>query len=468
LLFGWPATASARTWSLIDGLNVLMLHSWVPIEQVYFSANISSWSISDEWSFYILFIFLLPSWRRLQTAALAGGLLLIVALSAGSALAGVPGFGNPTPWRVDRMGLLCIFPLARLFEFMLGMATAELWRRAAPRRTGALRGTVVEAAAFGLATAAMYASGALAKAARNLPVVGDGVQAWLLISGATCLPFALLIAVLASQRGWLSRLLACKLLVLLGEISFSIYLLHMTILSWFVQHVTAFDDLPGWALYALAWLILLLGSHLLWAGVEKSLRAWIVGLWPAPGAVRRPSRARSFWGRPSAPGWGGLTLEALALTGLLGGTAWWAARPTIYRLSPSRALATAQQGWPAARDVRFGDRLTLRAAQIKRTPAGLRVQLTWQNLEKPPSDLVVRLAFFGPGEKLTCQVDHPLNQEPAAATAVLWAESEAAPAWLVAEARTLALVVFSPTTGALPIDRGPSNATGCALLVPTP
>jgi peptidoglycan/LPS O-acetylase OafA/YrhL len=453
---------------LTGGLNLLLLHSWVPIHQVYVSWNGVSWSISTEFAFYLAFAALLPCWRRVWPAALAVALALAAGLITVALWAGLPEMGDFRAISPNADGLLYTHPLARLFEFFLGMAAARLWQRVEPRlQTGRTVGTLLELAALALAVAAMYYSSAAAEAAGRLPWPGEAGRIWLAPAGLAVVPFALLIAVLACERGWVSRLLAWRPFVLLGEISYAVYMLHPIPASWYHLHVTAFDEVPGWRVYLAYWVVVLLGSHLLWAGVERPLRAWIVGLWPAPGAPRRTARAgRSLWERLTTPGPVGLLAEAALLAavvvpvlgrGMPG--------PAVRPLDLGAAAVLAQHCPTEARDARFGGRLALRGAEVARTTFGLRVKLAWQTLGGPPENLTVRVQGLGPGGELRWQCDRPAG--PPAAGGALWLQKESLPAWTVGDSVNVAVSAFSPSA-TLPIDRGPRGYSGYALLLPLP
>jgi peptidoglycan/LPS O-acetylase OafA/YrhL len=439
-----------------------MLHAWVPIHRVYFSGNHPSWSISVELGFYLCFAALHPRWRKCWPAALAAALALVAALVVFCRLASLERWGDGESWRATGTGLLYTFPPARLFEFLLGVTAAHLWRRFEPGwKFGRWIGTALELTALVLAVAAMYWSQAPAEAAAGVLWAGEHAQVWLIGSGLVCVPFALLIVVLACERGWLSRLLAHKTLVLLGEISFALYLLHAVVLSWYQFHATAFDELPGWLVYLGVWAVLLLGSHLLWAGLERPMRGWIVGLWPAPGGKPKATAP--------ARGWRLLAAEAALLAALLALAGYTAARPSVGYVGPGDALALARRGSAAARDAHFGGRLALRGADVARTPLGLRVRMAWQSLLDQPADLSVRLVLLGPAGEVRCLWDRPPDQRaPAMPGGVLWRQKESVPAWMIEGVQTVGVAVVSPTAGVLPVDRGPRDPTGYILLLPAP
>jgi peptidoglycan/LPS O-acetylase OafA/YrhL len=85
---------------------------------------------------------------------------------------------------------------------------------------------------------------------------------------------------MALELGLLSRLLAFPLLVLLGEISYSLYLIHQIALRYYAQHAPALALIPGWIAYSLFWALTLLAAYVSWAVVERPARRFLVSLWP--------------------------------------------------------------------------------------------------------------------------------------------------------------------------------------------
>ncbi len=201
--------------------KLTMLDSWVPIRGVLQSWNNVSWSISTEAAFYAAFPWLLVAvrWNAAVTLALAA-----------VAAAAVPAFGEAIGLSLqsaDRLtptlaNLGSYNPLARGFEFVLGMTAHGVWRRrVAP---GALSGagwTLAEAGVFvALATWLIVAVPFLDARSRG------PLHVWFHVAGS-CWAFALALPILAGGRGAIARALSRRPLVRLGEISFAFYMFHM-------------------------------------------------------------------------------------------------------------------------------------------------------------------------------------------------------------------------------------------------
>ncbi len=208
-------------------VNLALLHSWVPDSHWYFNLVGPSWSLSDEAFFYAAFAGLaLLSTRRLGwgVAALAVGITAMVGWRVAHGQGGIArGDGlSLTHW------LSYILPVTRLLDFTGGML---LHRWLARRDVG---GTMQELAALALLLAAVLAFPALGMA-----------EAWRM-QLAYLPPMLLVVAMFAGGKGAVSRVLARSTkLVLLGDASFALYLIHLPIITWVFAYWEAMDDQPS-------------------------------------------------------------------------------------------------------------------------------------------------------------------------------------------------------------------------------
>lgn len=181
--------------------SLLLLQSWFPFTGIYGVANSPSWSISNEAFFYALFPLLLGiRWKVLGFWFLGVlGLALLWPNWPLSQALWVDGRQiMPTSW------LFYIFPPARLFEFALGIALARL-----PGRTG----TASELGSISLfAASVVFASmvkGSIAAAILFVPA-----SAWVIYA-------------FSGSEGILARALSWRPLVVLGDASFALYMIHV-------------------------------------------------------------------------------------------------------------------------------------------------------------------------------------------------------------------------------------------------
>ena len=199
--------------------NLALLQSWVPQVTWYFSLNEPSWSLSDELFFYAMFVWL--AFLPLRKLAGFGSLLLLgnlamvlwlISHGQGAITHDVPE-GESTLTRTH--WLTYIAPLPRLLDFVVGMLVYRLpYHRLT--RPGA---TALEAGAIALLLGAMVAYPLL-----MVPDIWRMQLAYLPL-------MALVIWSFGSGGGRLSDFLArSPTLVLLGDASFALYLIHLPII----------------------------------------------------------------------------------------------------------------------------------------------------------------------------------------------------------------------------------------------
>lgn len=222
------------------------------------SVNPVTWSISCEAFFYLLFPLLirpvhaLPARLLWPVIALVAGLVVTMPLVA-MAVTDEAAPGSWSPLSTERWWLIYFFPPVRLLEFTLGVVLAravqlERWP------TLRLRWPL-------LALAGVFA------ARPQLPEE----YVW---GAATCLPVAALIPVIATRdvqgRGnWLGR----RGLVVLGEASFALYMVHFPVLYAIRVRLDqrTFDTVTATALSLVVSALCVAVSLLLWRGVEMPM-----------------------------------------------------------------------------------------------------------------------------------------------------------------------------------------------------
>ena len=245
--------------------NLTLVQSWSPDPECYFSFNSPAWSLSVEVFLYACFPLLVWQWRRAWWVALPLALFLRLKL---------PG------WRSHAE----VYPPTYLFEFTLGVAAASVHRWLAPRI--ALSGptaTGLELLALGLLLHVQLYPPAL-------------MPHWALVAS---LASAVTVLVFALRAGWLSRPLSATWLVVLGEASFALYMVHQVVLRAWLAHLKgSLDPWPFYVSYLVVSVLLALG---LWRWLERPARSWIMARWPAPRDVPAEPRASPDATR-SAPG----------------------------------------------------------------------------------------------------------------------------------------------------------------------
>lgn len=274
----WFVGNQSGHWLRISTANILLLHAWIPSPGFFFSFNSVSWSISAEVFFYLMFPILRHRW---STTWHWKSLLVLVVSCAILTLAtarGVPDADFSQPMEISSTGIAYISPFVRIVEFVTGMLVASVFIRFQDsNRGGRISWTAAEFVAVGLIPAMWVLT-------RSLPVrlAGHdlGASAWPIFA-AHCgaFPaFALMIFVMAFGRGALSGALSWRPLVLLGEASFALYLVHQLIISYFYLNRPMFNRVPDAVLLVAYWSICIGSAFALWHFIEKPARNHIRGL----------------------------------------------------------------------------------------------------------------------------------------------------------------------------------------------
>ncbi len=226
-------------------LALLLVQNWGFTDNLNW--NFPSWSISTEFFAYLLFPFLALAFQRVLRSIVGG---LIVSAAAYIAvflvfdLNGEPSLSGSIP----TLGLpRCVL------EFIAGMAAASLFARIGSNRRHAV-GWAALAASAGL-----FAS------------LGFGVQDYAVAPLAGSLLVAGLACELPAFRG-----LRHKAAVYLGEISYSIYILHIFIRELFQFVLTDATGEMSWLVAALYVVVLIAGAAVMYELVEKPVRGAVV------------------------------------------------------------------------------------------------------------------------------------------------------------------------------------------------
>ncbi len=248
--------------------NVLLVHGWIPSWPWYFSYNSVSWSVSTELFFYMSFPFLIRRWDQSWWWKWLGSALLIFGLIWLGKAAHLPTMSHKDMPTVH--GLLYTNPLARLFEFVTGMVTYSAFRRLRPLAgsAGVPLFTALELLVMGVAVYSVVSSRLLILLA---PIFGRAGSEWLgHSSDAFVFPFVVL--VFAFGKGIASSFFASAPLVFLGEISYSIYLLHFLVFESYARRWGVTGTSPDYFGFAVCVAVTMVGAATMWAFVEVPCR----------------------------------------------------------------------------------------------------------------------------------------------------------------------------------------------------
>lgn len=211
---------------VIGVLNAGLLQSFYPKKHVFFSFNSVSWSVSVEAFFYLVFPFLCMIIRPPRNAKLFFPITVALLLAVRT---------WPSHWAQGRFSedavfwISDVFPPSRLAEFILGILLYHLFSRApmSPSGSGRLLFASMEWLLAGSMAAVLLVPG----------------LAWQLDRSVLTLLMGLIVLVFAYGAGLLSRLLSLPQAVLLGEASYSLYMLHRSVI-WAAERSKVFTHTP--------------------------------------------------------------------------------------------------------------------------------------------------------------------------------------------------------------------------------
>ena len=276
-----PAPASAGT--VVS--NLLLVQSWPPTTTVPVFFNPVAWSLSVEVAFYVALPVLL--WFAARYPGVGPRAVALLAVGLWLAHFGFVWWHSQHlgPWAL----YLCnLCPPVRLAEFAFGLLLGLGFVRSGAARVGPpdartrARWTALEVAAVVLVGLLVYHA--------------HRVSVLLRLSGYYTPALVLVVAVFARQRGALSGLLAGRVPVFLGEVSFAFFLLH----GFVFVHLG--DRLPLDGLGSVGHSAVMIAVALLLSAVvnrcyEAPVRAWLVGGQPRTGAGSRGSLLSRLVGR---------------------------------------------------------------------------------------------------------------------------------------------------------------------------
>jgi peptidoglycan/LPS O-acetylase OafA/YrhL len=247
--------------------NLFLVHSLVPSWDAWFSFNSVSWSISAEAAFYAVFPWLLR-WLSVRKLLVWGAGTLAFAAAWSILRPHVTMDDGATHF------LFYIAPPLRLFEFAAGVMMGLRFSRVP-------LGIMAELGALALAllcVGALYLNPPAAFAASIMFIPGA----------------AALVYVFSRSTGPLAVALSTPGMVLLGDASFSLYMIHLLVRR-YVEHWTAWTP----TIAAIAAGTSVLASIALYVGFEKPAQRFLLRLrlhrttsmFPPSPPSRKPSRA---------------------------------------------------------------------------------------------------------------------------------------------------------------------------------
>jgi peptidoglycan/LPS O-acetylase OafA/YrhL len=247
-------------------LNISLLQSWFAPNEIHFAFNSVSWSISSLAFFYMAFAFIQCNFKRCFLIACFISLLSLV-LSGWYAACHHIDIAK-TQW------LLQIFPANRLAVFLFGMIFAKSHFRLCARfeHINIVPASILELLAI-LLVADRLSSCILINHLLKIVFTITGLSgqfALQIIDGYLFMPimFGTLLLIFSMQQGIISMLLSKRPFVILGELSFAVYLFHQLVFR-ALSVLKAKTDMSTALSLALACTATMVLSYLIFRYVEQ-------------------------------------------------------------------------------------------------------------------------------------------------------------------------------------------------------
>jgi peptidoglycan/LPS O-acetylase OafA/YrhL len=257
--------------------SLVLLQGWDPMHLLYL--NGPGWSLSDEAFFYALFPALIPLVARVRTRHL---LALIAGLCAVALLPPLlyaifrpDGAHVANLWDAFWFQMTYYCPLLRLPDFVVGVALG--WLFVQRQREGTTVAPSIARLKPGVGESIVLLALTMLVIIGVIPVLLPSLALDPLLDTLLLPVMAALIYTTAWSQGSIARVLGSGPLVLLGEASYGLYILHWPLWIWYTrllhQPSTGYlPRLPSLALFAL-YLVMLIGlSVACFRFVETPLR----------------------------------------------------------------------------------------------------------------------------------------------------------------------------------------------------
>ena len=275
-----PERARVTPDSLLPTLaNLTLTQSWIPKAAYFFSYNSVSWSISTEVFFYLLFPFLAKNLVRTWHWKLLGVLAAAIAVLFLASTHLVQPYNPEKPYQASMMGVTYISPFLRIVEFFLGMLTALAFSKskAMLEKIKVATWTILELGALALVAPMAYLSNSAIALLRGSPLHSEPLAEYLTHAGGAP-AFMVVIFFTAFGKGFIAKFLTWRPLVILGEASFALYLVHQIFIGWYFLNTPKLTEIPNNVIFAAYWIASILTSMLLWRYIETPMRQRIKAL----------------------------------------------------------------------------------------------------------------------------------------------------------------------------------------------
>ena len=239
--------------------NFLMLQSWIPFKSIYFSGNAVSWCLSDMMFFYAIFPLLVKYIKILSKIKLTIISIIIFATYLTAVICIPEEYSHQ---------ILYISPLFRLLDFIIGIGIYNIYiyygkniSKCITTSTASLIEICCIILLCGVVLLYKHVHINYMYALINMFVVG----------------FLILITLtLDCKTGTIFNILRNKLLLKMGEVSFSFYMIHVLAMSIFNRIIAKYNITIDWELKLFIYFIIIsIASIIIYNYFEKPVSKYL-------------------------------------------------------------------------------------------------------------------------------------------------------------------------------------------------
>ena len=244
-------TSGALDWCQHFFASFILVNAYVPRVDYFFSFNSPSWSLGCEQLFYFCFPLIIPFLNSKRNLCITLFICLLVMLT-----------GMHLTAEEQIKAYWYVNPITRLPDFFVGVLLYQFYRSIFNKKTSYSTGTLLEIGVVILFFVFYFCAADIPKVYRY------SCYYWL--------PVSLVILIFALQRGYISRLLSNRVLVIGGEISYSFYLIHLFIILTYLQMATLYQWHIHWMISVpVIFCITIALSLLSYYYFEKPANRWV-------------------------------------------------------------------------------------------------------------------------------------------------------------------------------------------------
>jgi len=215
-------------------LNLVALQAWVPAVPYAMFWNTPAWSVAAEFFFYATFPFVTVAIARRVRSPGALAVAFVAAIVLGAALSALVLHALVLQWKTSAQTQYIVMvynPLLRYNEFLAGCLAGHYFLQT--RGRSRYPGSWLFESGRGRNGACVACLAAVALPVASADYTGPSTWWWLADVSVKysiyILPFAVFILAVAAGPTWLSPLLENRVLVLLGEASYALYIIHWSV-----------------------------------------------------------------------------------------------------------------------------------------------------------------------------------------------------------------------------------------------